>query len=224
MSELLEKSGNESKELSVYDAKLILDSAIEKINRNRVRRPSVYGYSDTVQSAIMLLTGIASICGSTVLFGLNASFTLGSWTLFLGVASSALGIYMYIDEYNGDPRRKIRSSIANMLSTRKMRKKLKAHQAEYSRYYDMLEVFRLYVESVKGDLEQQGVFKALDTDKEKIHQLDGDGYYSSLRKATISESEKDNNRRIRNMMEEISNSPSMKEIFSERDLRIEEEK
>lgn len=102
-----------------------------------------------------------------------------------------------------------------------MRKKLKERQAEYVKYYELLEVFRIYVASIKNDLTQQGVFEALNANNETVHQLDDNGYYHSFLKKDIIPIEEANNQMLENMMKEMSASPIMKKAFSEQIQKLE---
>lgn len=222
MKEHIEFSVGSPKELSPSDAKNILDSAVERIDKNRIKPPSNLTYSDESQSAI--LCAIASVLG----FGGMACSLLGIYNgilipFSLLSASILFGyiIYSSYNEYHGDPKNKFRSFIVKMLSTPKMRKKLKERQAEYVKYYELLEVFRIYVASVKNDLEQQGVFEALNANNETVHQLDNNGYYRSFLKKDIIPIEEANNQMLENMMKEMSASPIMKKAISEQIQKLE---
>lgn len=224
MKEFVEESEGITKELSLDDAKDILDSAVERIDKNRIKPPSNLTYSDESQSAI--LCAIASVLG----FGGMACSLLGIYNgilipFSLLSASILFGyiIYSSYNEYHGDPKNKFRSFIVKMLSTPKMRKKLKERQAEYVKYYKLLEVFRIYVASIKNDLTQQGVFEALNANNENetVHQLDDNGYYRSFLKKDIIPIEESNNQMLENMMKEMSASPIMKKAFSEQIQKLE---
>lgn len=222
MKECDETSVDISTELSLSDAKNILNSAVERINKNRIKPPSDLTYSDESQCTILCVTAsVLGFGGMTcsvldIYNGILIPFSLLSASILFSYM-----IYAIYNGYNGDPKNKFRSFVTKMLSTPKMRKKLKERQAEYVKYYELLEVFRIYVASIKNDLTQQGVFEALNADNKTVHQLDNNGYYRSFLKKDIIPIEEANNQMLENMMKEMSASPIMKKAFSEQIQKLE---
>lgn len=200
-----------STELSSMEAKEVLNKAVKEIEFNRIEPPSRF-YHWNNHWGVALLLNLVSLGGS--LSALFCSLVYNS--IILGAISASLAgfftLFSTLEHYNGNPKNKLRSFLANIFSTNKKRKALHKRQAEYRRYYEASEIFKAYITAKNQQLTEQGIFDSLNTNDTKYHHyLDESGKYCQTKVVSNETFAQRNDQRVNNMVKSLVEYPALVE-------------
>lgn len=209
MSQEIEK--NEPKELSLSEANDELNKALQLIKKNTIKPPNeTYKLLSVKERKILVILSIAGII-SSLITGATLAFSTGSmFALICPALVSPCFMLASLEDWNGNPKHRFRTLMVKLFGTKKIKRELANRQEEYRKYYQSMEVFKLYVADMRHSLTKQGVFDVINqNDEEKHHYLSDDGvYYFSENKLDISRL---NDTRVDDMLKSLAKSPHIKE-------------
>lgn len=203
---------NKAKELSLSEANDELNKALQLIKKNTIKPPNeTYKLLSVKEQKILVALSIGGIIsflitGTTLTFATDSMFALICFALVLPPCF----ISASLEDWNGNPKHRFRTLMVKLFGTKKIKRELANRQEEYRKYYQSMEVFKLYVADMRYSLTKQGVFDVINqNDEEKHHYLSDDGVYcSSENKLDIS---KLNDTRVDDMLKSLAKSPHIKE-------------
>lgn len=200
----------DKKTMSFEEANSHLDKALRKIEANRMTPPQAgYRYlEENSKDEGLAMLGLFSFF-PILLIGI---FFDNPQLMFLITPTTILGICaLPLMNWNGNPKNKIRSILAKyVITSKKKRMELKARQEEYKAYYEVYDVFRLYVSDIRKDLEDRGVIDTINQGYETNHLSINDNGESVYTKIPT-DSKSINMSRAENMLKELSISPRIKD-------------
>lgn len=206
----------ERKTLSFDEAHDLLYEAGMKVKDNQISKIPEYQMFDPLVNiftgGILLISGIGFI--AEAFFPGSASgkinFESPITSFFIGSASLAVSCIPYsLLFYNGSTRNKLGTFFAKFAFTKKMKKKLEAHQKKYAEYMKSKEVFELYVSTIRRELEEKGVFEVLNRENDTVFSLEDDGVQCKTNKGL----EELNSDKVDKMLNEITHSPVIQRVI-----------
>lgn len=207
---------NKAKDLSLSEANAELSQALQLIEKNSINPPNekyqLLSHREQIALGLVSTVGFFSFLSGTVIMS-SGGHGLSAGVPFI-MALSSLVPLTFMD-WDGNPENRFRNLIVKLFGTRKKKRELAKRQEEYQKYYQSMEIFKLYVADIRNSLTEQGVFNVLNQhDSEHTHYLGDDGvHYFAKNEMENAAVMKLNDERVDDMLKSLVSSPHIKEKF-----------
>lgn len=182
--ELLKKNNMQEVELTESQAMARFDEAKTLLNFNR---PATYEYNkpfdelfDVIHALVVMPTTLTSIAIGSLM---NIPIGLPLLYSFIPIvlSSSFIAIFYSIRSHNGNPKQKIRHLLSKIFLSQKQKMRVKECHEKNVASKNSWDLYRLLVRKVHAELEDEGVFQAVNHSEQStfIHITDT-GYCQKL--------------------------------------------